>query len=192
MKTSLFRFLFAFIRVHSGLILLPVILHAADTPRLSFTRDVVPIFTLGGCAGAACHGSIRGQNGFKLSLFGYEPELDYAAITGGDGHRVNRADPAKSLILQKPTMQVAHGGGARFSPDSLEYRTILEWIGQGAPLDAPGSPRISTLTVTPQEHLFAAPGAAVQLRATAAYTDGTTRDVTHLVAYTSNNPDVAR
>jgi hypothetical protein len=71
---------------------------------------------MSGCAGSNCHGSIRGQRGFKLSLFGYEPSLDYDAITGGDGRRIDRKEPEKSLLLQKATAQVAHGGGFRFAP----------------------------------------------------------------------------
>src|SRR5437868_3049227 len=100
------------------------LLIAADRPKLSFVRDVVPIFTMAGCANSNCHGSIRGQKGFKLSLFGYEPNLDYEAI----GPRIDRQNPEKSLILMKPTFQIEHGGGFRFAAGSLEYRTILEWI----------------------------------------------------------------
>jgi hypothetical protein len=167
-------------------------LGAADGPKLSFVRDVVPIFTMAGCAGSNCHGSIRGKNGFKLSLFGYEPALDFEAITGGDGHRIDKAHAEKSLILLKPTFQVAHGGGLRFAVDSLEYRTILQWVEDGATYDSPGSPRISSLNVTPASRLLTGAGATEQLHATATYTDGTTRDVTRLVQYTSNNPDVAQ
>jgi hypothetical protein len=147
---------------------------------------------MAGCAGSNCHGSIRGQKGFKLSLFGYEPALDYEAITGGDAHRIDRAHPEKSLILAKPTFQVAHGGGLRFTVDSLEYRTILQWIEDGAAYDSPGSPRIASLKVTPESRLMIGAGATEQLHATATYTDGTARDVTGLVQYTSNNPDVAQ
>src|SRR5215813_5576699 len=90
-------------------------------PKLSFVKDIVPIFTKAGCANSNCHGSIRGQNGFKLSLFGYEPELDFDAIVKQqDARRINRAEPAKSLILLKPTFSVSHGGGERFKVGSLE------------------------------------------------------------------------
>ena len=79
---------------------------AAQQPKLSFVKDIVPIFTKSGCANSNCHGSIRGQAGFKLSLFGYEPDLDYNAIVKAqDGRRINRTDPAKSLILMKPTFR---------------------------------------------------------------------------------------
>ena len=165
---------------------------AGQKPKLSFVKDVVPIFTMAGCAGSSCHGSIRGQRGFKLSLFGYEPALDYEAIAGGDGHRIDRTHPEKSLILQKPTFQTQHGGGFRFAVGSLEYRTILDWIKDGATYESAGAPRIASLSVWPQERLLVGIGSAQQLIATAKYTDGTVRDVTHLVQYTSNSPDVAQ
>lgn len=159
-----------------------------EEPKLSFVKDVVPIFTMAGCAGSNCHGSIRGQKGFKLSLFGYEPNLDYEAI----GSRIDRQAPHESLILQKPTAQIAHGGGFRFAVGSLEYRTIIEWIKGGAGYDSLGSPRIASLTVFPQERTLPDVGATQQLIATAKYTDGTSRDVTHLVQYTSNGPDTVQ
>jgi hypothetical protein len=158
---------------------------ASRDPKLGFVKDVVPIFTMGGCANSNCHGSIRGQNGFKLSLFGFEPEPDYEAISA----RINTDDPAASYVLLKPTAQEEHGGGFRFGVDSLEYRTILEWIKSGAPYDSEGSPRIASLIVFPQEQTLAGVGATQQLVATATYTDGTRRDVTHLVQYSSNDPD---
>src|SRR5215467_13204690 len=135
-------------------------------PRLSFVKDIVPIFTKSGCANSNCHGSIRGQAGFKLSLFGYEPELDYEAIVKAqDGRRINRADPAKSLILLKPTFSVSHGGGERFKPGSLEYNAILAWVREGATFDSPGSPRLKTLRVTPEESTLVGLGAKLQLKA---------------------------
>jgi len=164
---------------------------AAVKPQLSFVKDVVPIFTMAGCANSNCHGSIRGQSGFKLSLFGYEPADDFQAITGSDGHRVNRAEPEKSLILTKPTFQTQHGGGVRFAAGSLEYRTILEWIRGGATYDSAGS-RIVSLSVFPEERILSGEGATHQIVATAKYSDGTSRDVTHLVQYASNNADVVQ
>ncbi len=164
------------------------ILAAHEEPKLSFVKDVVPIFTMAGCAGSNCHGSIRGQNGFKLSLFGYEPDLDFKAI----GPRIDRDHPEQSLILQKPTFQKPHGGGVRFAVGSLQYRTILDWIKGGASYDSAGSPRIATLTVYPAEVTLQGEGGKQQLIATATYTDGTRRDVTHLVAYSSNNPDTVQ
>lgn len=180
------------------IILLPLVSLAqgskkASTPSVSFIRDVSPIFTMSGCAGANCHGSIRGQRGFKLSLFGYEPKLDYEALTGGDRHRINLKEPEKSLLLTKATAQTPHGGGLRFAVDSLQYRTILEWLQQGAPYDDPANiVRITSLTVTPEERVLIGVGKTVQLKATAKYSDGTTRDVTNRVQYTPNDPDTVR
>ena len=177
------------IRYQGERISVPVTVAAArEEPKLSFVKDVVPIFTMAGCAGSNCHGSIRGQNGFKLSLFGYEPDLDYQAIQP----RIDKAHPEQSLLLKKPSFQVSHGGGVRFTTSSLEYRSILEWISSGATYDSAGSPRIASLSVFPTERTLTGVGATQQLIATATYTDGTTRDVTHLVQYTSNNPDVVQ
>jgi hypothetical protein len=162
-----------------------------EKPKLSFVNDIVPIFTKFGCAGSNCHGSIRGQAGFKLSLFGYEPELDYNAIVkGGDGHRMNRADPAKSLILLKPTASVEHGGGERFKVGSLEYEAILDWLRDGATYDSAGSPRLRTIRVTPEEVTLVGLHAKERLAVSGTYTDGTTEDLTHKVQYSANDESV--
>ncbi|MDQ6705655.1 MAG: DUF1553 domain-containing protein [Acidobacteriota bacterium] len=161
-------------------------------PGISFVNDVSPIFTMSGCAGANCHGSIRGQRGFKLSLFGYEPKLDYEAITGGDGHRINRKEPEKSELLQKPTTEIPHGGGFRFPTDSLQYRTLVEWLRQGAPYDANDTVRVTSLSVYPEERVLTAPNQTQQLVAIARYSDGSVRDMTNLVQYTSNGPDTVQ
>src|SRR5258706_12441253 len=83
----------------------------ASQPKLSVVKDIVPIFTKSGCANSNCHGSIRGQAGFNLSLFGYEPDLDYDAIVKAqEGRRINRDEPANSRILIKPTSSTPHAG----------------------------------------------------------------------------------
>lgn len=166
-----------------------VVKAAAKAPGISFVSDVSPIFTMSGCAGANCHGSIRGQRGFKLSLFGYEPKQDYEAITGGDGHRIDRSNPEKSQLLTKPTGEMPHGGGFRFAPDSLQYRTLLGWIQQGAPYDQNDTVRITSLKVYPEERILTGPGKTQQLIVVATNSDGSVRDMTQLVQYTSNSPD---
>jgi hypothetical protein len=168
----------------------PVLLSAQDSPKLSFVNDVVPVFTMAGCAGSNCHGSIRGQHGFKLSLFGYEPPLDFKAITDPDAHRIDLKNPEQSLILLKPTFQKPHGGGKRFEIGSLQYQTILDWIRQGASFDSPGSPRIQTLTVTPSEQTLVDAGSFVNLKVVATYSNGLLRDMTRLVQYSANDPSV--
>jgi hypothetical protein len=165
---------------------------AVRAPGISFVNDVSPIFTMSGCAGSNCHGSIRGQRGFKLSLFGYEPKLDYEAITGGKAPRIDLKQPEKSLLLTKPTTQTPHGGGFRFAPESLQYRTIVDWLKQGAPYDADDSVRIVELSVFPQQRVLLGPDQRQQLIAIARYSDGSVRDMTHLVQYTSNEPDTVQ
>lgn len=168
-----------------------VIAGASPQPP-SFVNDIVPIFTKSDCANSNCHGSVRGQKGFKLSLFGYEPEVDYAAITKlSDGRRVDLENPENSLILKKPTMQIPHGGGERFKVGSPQYRAILEWLKSGAPYDQPGSPTIRSLSVSPAQTRLIGLGSKVQLIAKAAYSDGTVRDVTHTVRFSSNIPAIA-
>jgi hypothetical protein len=178
---------------HLALLLLAAPLHGADeaTPKLSFVNDIVPIFTKSGCANSNCHGSIRGQNGFKLSLFGYEPELDYQAIVKDqNGRRIDLTDPAKSLVLRKPTFQVPHGGGERFKPGSLEYDAIVDWIRGGASYDSPGSPRLQTISVTPGELTLTGIGSRQRLSVTGIYTNGAIEDLTRKVQYSPNDESV--
>ncbi len=165
---------------------------AARKPGISFINDVSPIFTMSGCAGSNCHGSIRGQRGFKLSLFGNDPLLDYEAVTNVKAKRIDRHEGAKSMLLGKATAQTPHGGGFRFAPDSLQYRVLLDWIEQGAPYDSGNTPRIASLSVYPEERLLVGAGATQQLVAIAKYSDGTLRDVTQLAQYVANDPDTVQ
>ncbi len=160
--------------------------------ELSFINDIVPIFTRADCANSNCHGSVRGQKGFKLSLFGSDPELDYDAITkNGDGHRIDRNNPAASLVLKKPTFQVPHGGGQRFKTGSPEYNAMLEWLEKGAPFGAADQARLKTLTVYPREWRMIGLGSAVNLIAVGEYNDGSVRDLTHVVRFSSNISAIA-
>jgi hypothetical protein len=164
---------------------------AGGSRDLSFVKDIVPIFTKFGCAGSNCHGSIRGKAGFKLSLFGYEPSLDYEAIVKAtNGRRVNLDNPADSLILKKPTFQIPHGGGVRFEKGSLPYNAILEWLRAGAKYDSAGSPRLASLSVYPAERWMAGLGQSQQLVVTGRYTDGSTEDITDKVQFTSNDESI--
>jgi hypothetical protein len=171
---------------------IPITVEPSRPHPFSFVNDIVPIFTKADCANANCHGSVRGQKGFKLSLFGYEPELDYKAITKlSDGRRVDLKNPENSLLLKKPTFQVPHGGGLRFKIGSPEYQAMLEWLKRGAPFDQPGLPRITSLSVYPQRWRLVGLGSKVQLIAVAEYSDGSVRDVTHMVRYSSNVSAIA-
>lgn len=169
----------------------PLTAAPAEKPKLSFVKDIVPIFTKSGCANSNCHGSIRGQAGFKLSLFGYEPDLDYEAIVKAqDGRRINRTDPAKSLILMKPTFSTPHGGGERFKVGSLEYEAILDWLKDGATYDSAGSPRLKTIRVIPEEVTLVGLKSKQQLSVSGTYTDGSTEDLTRKVQYSANDESV--
>src|SRR5499433_2396617 len=121
-------------------------------PRVTFLRDVAPILNKVGCTAGACHGAAKGKNGFKLSLRGYDPQFDYHALLYDmSGRRFNRADPARSLMLAKPTQQVAHGGGLRIEIGSRYYNTILSWISSGVPFGDRNDDRVVKLEVLPEE-----------------------------------------
>ncbi|MBL8210882.1 MAG: DUF1553 domain-containing protein [Bryobacterales bacterium] len=160
--------------------------------ELSFINDIVPIFTRADCANSNCHGSVRGQKGFKLSLFGSDPDVDYDAITKkADGKRIDTANPANSLVLRKPAFQEPHGGGQRFKAGSEDYNLILDWLKRGAPYDAPGQASLRSLTVYPPNWRMVGTGTNVQLIAVGEYNDGSVRDLTGAVAYSSNIAAIA-
>src|SRR4029079_2909814 len=111
-----------------------------------------------GCTSGPCHGAAKGKNGFKLSLRGYDPQVDYEALLYDlSGRRFNRAEPGRSLMLAKPTQQVAHGGGLRFEIGSDYYKTIYNWIAQGVLCGAPSADTVKKLTLEPAEILMKAP-----------------------------------
>jgi hypothetical protein len=131
----------------------------AAEPALSFVKDVMPILNKASCTSGPCHGGAKGKNGFKLSLRGYDPEFDYRAIVHEmQGRRINRTDPANSLVLLKPSMKIAHGGAMRIDPSSAYYNTVLRWISEGAPFGDPVSGTVARLDVQPAEFFAAKPG----------------------------------
>ncbi len=159
----------------------------------NFANDVAPILSRMGCNSSNCHGSLTGQNGFKLSLFGYDPDADYEAVVkASDGRRINRAQPEKSLLLQKPTFAIAHGGGRLFEPGSSEYRTLLDWITQGVPKGQSDGPRLASLAVYPRsERVLTRPRQAQRLVVIGRYSDGAEVDMTRQVRYSSGDESVA-
>ena len=165
---------------------------AAEPPKITFLRDVAPILNKVGCTSGQCHGAAKGKNGFKLSLRGYDPQFDYEALLYDlSGRRFNRADPGRSLMLAKPTQEVAHGGGLRFEIGSAYYKTIYDWIAQGVPFGNPATDTVRRLEVDPKEILMKGPGESAGVKVTAIYGDGGSRDVTALAVIDSNIPDVA-
>ena len=176
----------------AALVSLASALYAADAPKVSFLRDVAPIMNKAGCTSGPCHGAAKGKNGFKLSLRGYDPEFDYQALLYDlSGRRFNRANPAASLMLAKPTQQVPHGGGLRFDIGSDYYKTILAWIAQGVPYGNPAMDSVRHIEVEPKEVFMTEPGKTAVVKVRAVYGDGTDRDVTRDATVESNVPDVA-
>jgi hypothetical protein len=163
---------------------------AAPLP-VHFGNQVVPIFTKLGCNAGGCHGKSSGQNGFRLSLLGFEPALDFETVVKeGRGRRLFPAAPEASLLLQKATAKMPHGGGKRLDPDSHEYRLIFRWIAAGMPVGKPDDPKVERITVFPGERVLPR-GTAQQIVVTAHYTDGSTEDVTRWAQYQSNETEVA-
>ena len=169
---------------------LPVTVKSVASPPISFVRDVMPVISRAGCNAGTCHGSAKGKDGFKLSLRGYDPEYDHAALINDlSGRRFNRADPDQSLMLLKPTEGVPHMGGLVFEKGSRYYRILRQWIAEGVKLD--NASRVKTLEVIPAAPRLDMPGMVQQMLVIAHYPDGTTRDVTRDAVFTSSIPDVA-
>jgi hypothetical protein len=163
---------------------------SADDPHqpkpVSFELQVQPIMAARGCSTGACHGKQRGQNGFQLSLLGFDSEFDYAALAmNARGRRVFPAAPDQSLLLLKATGQAPHGGGQRFAVDSPEYRILRDWIVAGLPRRLPNEPTLTAVTASPTER-FLKPSETLQLQVTAHYSDGSTEDVTRMAMFQSN------
>ncbi len=157
----------------------------------SFRNDVLPVMTKMGCNSGPCHGAAAGKNGFKLSLRGYDPITDYYTLTHQAlARRTDRLEPARSLILLKPTLTISHGGGKRFDVDSPEYRVMAGWLRQGMPAPEESDAIVKDIQVLPHEASLT-PGAQQQLIVTAIFSDGHTADVTRWAKFDSGDEGVA-
>src|ERR1043166_1529872 len=154
---------------------LPTLARAqAEEPQ--FSRNVVAVLSKLGCNGGACHGAVKGQNGFRLALFGADPVFDHERLVHEfGGRRLNRHNPDASLLLLKATGQVSHDGGKRTEVGSPEYTLLRKWIASGAKLDVPEKSRLAKLTVTPAKHT-AKPGESYKLAVKATFLDGSSGD----------------
>ncbi len=158
-------------------LILATIICGGEEQAVDFDTEIVPVFTRYGCNAGACHGSATGRGGFKLSLFGSRPELDHRAIVNQfQGRRINQSNPERSLLLQKPTGELEHGGNHRFDFDSPAGKRISNWIKQGADRDS--SRKLVRFEVIPTEATLASIGQTVSLKSFAVFTDGVRRDVT--------------
>jgi hypothetical protein len=159
--------------------------------QVDFERHVMGLFGRMGCNSGSCHGSFQGKGGFRLSLFGYDPEKDYASLTRDVlGRRVDPVDPDRSLLLLKATGQVSHGGGRRFGRDSWQYRLFRQWIADGARRTR-GSGAVEAVTVTPAEYAFRGPGETGRLQVRARFADGTEEDITPFCEFRTNDDAIA-
>ena len=172
----------------------PVMVDQAKVERpISFRLDVMPVFMKAGCNSGSCHGSSRGKDGFRLSLFGYDPDGDYFRLTRESiGRRVNLALPEESLMIEKGLGRVPHGGGERFKADSELNRTLLRWLEAGALKDGTNVAKVTGLEINPRQAVLEGSNTTQRLTIRATYSDGTDRDVTTLAAFFSNNEPSAR
>ena len=170
----------------------------------SFSRDIGGILTRRGCNDSACHGGVKGRGGFKLSLDARHPQEDHRWIVEGGTYqvlspesaepirpRVDSKNPERSLLLQKPTFQIPHGGGSRFAPDSADYALIRDWVRDGAPVREEEQLRIQKIEVFPS-YLVLEKGQHRQLLVTGHLGNGRTEDLTDRVRYETVNPGLVR
>ena len=158
---------------------------------INFENHVVPVFTKLGCSSGGCHGKIAGQNGFRLSLLGFDPKFDYDNLMKeARGRRVFPAAPEKSLLLTKATGTAAHGGGKKTEVGSEEYKIIRRWIASGMPYGAPTDPTVAKITVVPDNRVVDR-NTKQQLAVYAHYSDGSVEDVTRRAQFESNDTDIA-
>jgi hypothetical protein len=161
-----------------------------DLP-INFGNHIVPIFTKLGCNSGGCHGKQSGQNGFRLSLLGFEPELDYMTLVKeGRGRRLFPAAPDQSLLLTKAAGQVAHGGGKRLEVGSDEYNLVRRWIASGMPFGEKTDPTVKSISVFP-DHRLMSRASKQQFAVYAHYTDGTVEDITRRAQYETNDQEIA-
>ena len=165
--------------------------HCHKLPLPDFATEIQPILAAAGCSTGACHGKQGGQNGFQLSLLGFDPNFDFDAITKqARGRRISFSAPDNSLLLRKAVAANPHGGGKRFDPQHPYYATILRWIESGAPRTGTNAAHLESISITPSE-LFLAPNQQHRLVVTATFSDGSRRDVTGLTAFSSNESAIA-
>ncbi|MFM7057730.1 MAG: DUF1549 domain-containing protein [Planctomycetota bacterium] len=165
---------------------------AATPERWNFENHIIPVLTRYGCNMSGCHGKAEGQNGFRLSVFGFDPEADYQAIVQeGFGRRVFPGVPENSLLLLKATGHVPHGGGVRLDPARPEYARLKDWIAAGMPFGSPDDPQVQRIEVQPAEGLLTF-NQQQPLRVTALWSDGKREDVTALATWQTNSEVLAQ
>ena len=175
-------------------LIVPVSIKDAAKPRpVSFKNDVMPVFMRAGCNTGSCHGAARGKDGFRLSLFGFDPDGDHHRITREMAtRRANLALPHESLVALKATGKVTHTGGQRFKEGDEEYETLIRWLEAGVPSDPADVIKPVSMEILPRQAVLEGAGATQRMTVSATYSDGSKRDVTSLCLFLSNNDTSAK
>lgn len=175
------------------MVMVPVKVEKATEERaISFRLDVMPVFMKAGCNSGSCHGAARGKDGFRLSLFGYDPAGDHYRITREmSGRRLDLAVPSASLFMEKTAGEVPHTGGKRVDRESEMYKDMIRWISANCPNDPPDVPTCVSLDIYPKQAVLDGEGATQQVTVRAKYSDGSDRDVTGLALFLTNNENSA-
>ncbi len=171
----------------------PIEVAGQATPdEISFNYGTLAVLSKQGCNQGACHGSPSGKGGFRLSLRAYDPALDIETLVReAFNRRTNLYEPEKSLLLRKPLMEVAHGGGRRLDKDDDGYQVLRDWIEQGCRVDDADAPQCVKLDIYPRERILMRPAHTQQMVALAHFSDGSVRDVTSLACFSSSDEAVA-
>ena len=158
---------------------------------INFGNQIVPIFTKLGCNSGGCHGKASGQNGFKLSLLGFEPDVDYTSLVKeARGRRLFPAAPDSSLLLTKAVGLVPHGGGKRMEVGSDEYKLVRRWIAAGMPVGSDKDPVVTSISISPDHRIMTRQNKQ-QFAVYAHYSDGSIEDITRRAQYESNDQEIA-
>lgn len=159
---------------------------------VSFKNETLAALTKAGCNMGACHGSPSGKGGFRLSLRAFDPTIDTLTLRSEFmQRRVNTVQPDESLLLKKPLMEVAHGGGRRLKKGDAAHKALHGWIGEGLRMDADGVPDLVKMEVFPNKRVFKPAAKDQQLVVMGTYSDGSVRDITALTVFSSSNEQVA-
>lgn len=165
---------------------------AKDWPNISFKNDVMPVFSKTGCNAGSCHGAARGQEGFRLSLYGFDPNGDHHRLTREmHGRRINLALPDDCLLVNKSTGTVSHTGGELIQKDSEYYDTLMRWLESGAPNDSGPVPHVTGIEIFPAGGVLNGHDETQKITVRANYSDGTDRDVTSLAYFMTSNENSA-
>ena len=161
---------------------------AEADPPISFRLDVMPVFMKSGCNTGSCHGAARGKDGFRLSLFGFDPEGDHYRLTRElPDRRINLATPEACLMIEKVLGVVPHSGGKQFDADSPRHQTLMRWLTSGAPNDSADVGKVVSVDIYPPGAVLDGDGATQQINVLATFTDGSTRDITSMAVFMSSN-----